>query len=89
MVVAVVLGRSGSDTADAFAPFEVFSSSPAFSVYTVADSLEPAPMDGGPSVVPSYTFADVAAGTAPAPDVIVVPQSTTPTAPRNGAPATS
>ncbi|HEY3545370.1 MAG TPA: DJ-1/PfpI family protein [Propionicimonas sp.] len=85
IVVAVVLGRSGSDTADAFAPFEVFGSSPAFSVYTVADSLEPAPMEGGLSVVPSYTFDDVAAGTAPAPDVIVVPAVNSPAGPEEQA----
>jgi len=81
IVVAVVLGRSGSDTADVFAPFEVFSSSAAFSVYTVADSLEQAPMDGGLSVVPSYTFNDVAAGTAPVPDLIVVPAVNSPAGP--------
>lgn len=72
-VVAIILGRSGSDTADVFAPYEVFSSSPSFSVYTVADTHEPAPMDGGLSVVPSYTFAELAAGRAPKPDLIVVP----------------
>ncbi len=80
-VVAVVLGRSGSDTADVFAPYEVFASSPAFAVYTIADSAAPASMDGGLSVLPSYTFADVAAGTAPAPDLIVVPAVNNPAGP--------
>ena len=42
-VVAVVLGRSGSETADVFAPYEVFASSPAFAVYTIADSAAPPP----------------------------------------------
>ena len=73
IVVAVVLGRSGSDTADVFAPYEVLTSSPAFNVYTVADTTAPAAMEGGLSVVPSYTFGEVAAGSAPAPDLIVVP----------------
>lgn len=72
-VVAIVLGRSGSDTADVLAPYEVFASSPAFAVYTVSDSTAPASLDGGLAVVPSYSFADVAAGTAPAADLIVVP----------------
>lgn len=71
--VAVVLGRSGTDTADALVPYEVFSSSPAFTVYTVAESPTPAALEGGLAVVPSYTFAQVAAGVAPAPDVVVVP----------------
>ena len=36
IVVAVVLGRSGTDDADALAPYEVFARSAKFSVYTVA-----------------------------------------------------
>jgi putative intracellular protease/amidase len=81
LVVAVVLGRSGSDTADVFAPYEVLASSSAFAVYTIADTTAPASMDGGLSVVPSYTFDDVAAGTAPAPDLIVVPAVNSPAGP--------
>ena len=42
IVVAMVLGRSGSDTADVLAPYEVFTTSPAFSTYTVADTASPA-----------------------------------------------
>ncbi|HEY3549280.1 MAG TPA: DJ-1/PfpI family protein [Propionicimonas sp.] len=81
LVVAVVLGRSGSDTADVFAPYEVLASSPAFVVYTIADTPAPAPMDGGLSVVPSYTYDDVASGTAPTPDLIVVPAVNNPAGP--------
>ncbi|SDR88921.1 Transcriptional regulator GlxA family, contains an amidase domain and an AraC-type DNA-binding HTH domain [Friedmanniella luteola] len=73
LVVAVALGASGTVGSDALAPFEVFASSPAFSVYTVAASAAPAPVDGGPAIVPTYTFADVAAGRATRPDVVVVP----------------
>jgi len=80
-VVAVVLGQSGSDTADVLAPFEVFASSPAFTVYTIADRTAPASMDGGLSLVPSYTFADAAAGTVPAPDLVVVPAVNSPAGP--------
>lgn len=81
LVVAVVLGRSGSDTADVFAPYEVLTSSTAFAVYTIADTTAQASMDGGLSVVPSYTYADVAAGTAPVPDLIVVPAVNSPAGP--------
>jgi transcriptional regulator GlxA family with amidase domain len=73
LVVAVALGASGTIGSDALAPFEVFASSPAFSVYTVAASAAPAPVDGGPAIVPTYTFADVASGRAEQPDVVVVP----------------
>jgi len=84
-VVAIVLGRSGSDTADVFAPYEIFASSPAFTVYTVADGTAPASMDGGLHVVPSYTFVDVAAGVAPAPDLVVVPAVISPAGPEEQA----
>lgn len=43
IVVAVVLGRSGTDAADALAPDEVFSRSVEFSVYTVAATRALAP----------------------------------------------
>ncbi|MDQ0735015.1 DJ-1/PfpI family protein [Arthrobacter agilis] len=73
IVVAVALGRSGTDAADALAPYEVFARSTHFSVYTVAATSDPVPLNGGLSVLPTYTFEDAAIGAAPAPDVVVVP----------------
>lgn len=73
VVVAVVLGQSGTDAADALAPYEVFARSSHFTTYTVAASINPVPLNGGLSVVPTYTFGDVASGAAPRPDLIVVP----------------
>jgi putative intracellular protease/amidase len=73
IVVAVALGRSGTDDADALAPYEVFARSPKFSVYTVAATSAPATMNGGLHVVPTHTFADVASGAARRPDLVVVP----------------
>ena len=67
------------------APYEVFADSPRFSVYTIAASGAPAPVDGGPAIVPTYTFADSAAGVAPPPDVVVVPAVTTPDGPEEAA----
>ncbi|MEO6115474.1 MAG: DJ-1/PfpI family protein [Pseudolysinimonas sp.] len=81
IVVAVVLGSSGSDAADVLAPFEVLASSPAFSVYTIADSTKPASLDGGISVQPDYAFSDVADGKAPQPDLVVVPAVNLPAGP--------
>ena len=73
IVVAVVLGQSGTDAADALAPYEVFARSTRFSVYTVAATSAPVALNGGLSVMPTFTFADAASGAAPAPDLIVVP----------------
>jgi putative intracellular protease/amidase len=79
IVVAVVLGHSGTDDADALAPYEVFARSKKFSVYTVAATHAPATMNGGLHVVPTYDFADVATGRARKPDLVVVPAVNDPT----------
>ena len=71
--MAVVLGASGTVGSDALAPFEVFASSPRFSVYTVAATPAAQPTQGGPAIVPTYTFADTTSRRAPRPDVVVVP----------------
>ena len=73
ITVAVVLGASGTDTADALAPVEVFASSPAVSVYTVAASTAPASLGSGLAIVPDHTFAEVGHGTLAPPDLVVVP----------------
>jgi len=72
LAVAVVLGASGSVITDALGPYEVFARSPGFFVYTV--SARPAAMlSGALAVVPDYSLGDVDAGTAPEPDVVVIP----------------
>lgn len=73
VVVAVVLGSSGTDAADALGPYDVFARSDRFSVYTVAASRAPLRLDGGLTVRPTFSFADVASGRAADPDVVVVP----------------
>jgi putative intracellular protease/amidase len=81
IVVALVLGHSGSDAADVLAPYEVLASSHEFTVYTIADSTNPAPLDGGIFVRPDYAFKDLAAGVAPVPDLVVVPAVNLPAEP--------
>jgi putative intracellular protease/amidase len=77
LAVAVVLGASGSVITDALGPYEVFARSPGFFVYTV--SAGPAAMlSGGLAVVPDYSLGDVDAGTAPEPDVVVIPAVVSP-----------
>jgi putative intracellular protease/amidase len=71
--VAFVLGASGSDAADVLAPFEVFASSPDVRAYTVAASSAPAALGSGLAIVPDHTFADIEQGSAPPPDLVVVP----------------
>jgi putative intracellular protease/amidase len=85
LVVAVALGASGTIASDAIAPYEVFATSPRFSVYTVAAAADAVPTRGGPFIVPTYTFADTATGRAPHPDVVVVPAIAHPDGPQEAA----
>ena len=72
LTVAVVLGASGSVITDALGPYEVFARSPELFVYTVS-AVPAAMLSGGLAVVPDYSLGDVDAGTAPGPDVVVIP----------------
>jgi putative intracellular protease/amidase len=67
-VVAVVLGTGGTVVSDALLPYEAFARTAGFFVYTVATERRPIPLSGGLRVVPDHVF-----GTAPTPDVVVVP----------------
>ncbi|XTR52352.1 DJ-1/PfpI family protein [Pseudarthrobacter sp. So.54] len=85
IVVAVVLGSSGTVGSDVLAPYEVFASSLEFSVYTIALQSAPAPIDGGPAIVATSTFEDVRSGRARQPDVVVVPAAGAPEGPEETA----
>lgn len=73
LAVAVVLGAIGSVVTDALGPYEVFARSPRFSVYTVSAGRPTAMLSGGLAAVPNDSLEDVDTGSAPAPDVVVIP----------------
>src|SRR3954466_8346273 len=81
IVVAVVAGTSGTVASDLLAPYDIFASSQAFHPYVVAAHTGPVPLEGGPAVVPTHTFADVDASPALRPDLVVVPELSKPTGP--------
>lgn len=83
--VAVVLGQTPTVFSDALAPYEVFARSPRFAVAAVAVGSGPAPVQGGPQIVPHHTLADIAHGAAPQPDVVVVPAVADPHGPGEAA----
>jgi putative intracellular protease/amidase len=78
-VVAFVAGASGTTASDLLAPYDIFASSPAFTTYVVANTATPAPLEGGPALLPTYTFSDVDADPALKPDLVVVPALNEPT----------
>lgn len=53
LVVAFVVGKSGTIASDLLAPYDIFASSPAFTTYVVAAAAGPAPLEGGPAVMPT------------------------------------
>jgi hypothetical protein len=73
LVVAFVAGVSGTIASDLLAPYDIFASSTAFTTYVVADVATTAALEGGPFVLPTYTFADVDADPTLTPDLVVVP----------------
>src|SRR3954454_6202727 len=79
IVVAVGAGASGTVASDLLAPYDIFASSPAFHPYVVSAHADPVPLEGGPALVPTHTFADVDADPALRPDLVVVPALSKPT----------
>src|SRR3954454_7201655 len=78
-VVAFVAGTPGTVASDLLAPYDIFASSPAFHPYVVAADTRPVPLEGGPALVPTHTFAEVDADAALTPDLVVVPALSKPT----------
>ncbi len=72
--VVVVVGDEGAIVSDALAPYDVFATTGAFNVYTVAPTAKPITLTGGLDLIPDYTFdgLDRLLGSA-SPDVVVVP----------------
>src|SRR3954470_11382486 len=85
IVVAIVAGTSGTVASDLLAPYDIFASSPSFHPYVVAARSGPVPLEGGPALVPTHTFADVDANPALRPDLVVVPALSKPTGPTDSA----
>ena len=79
LVVAFVVGKSGTIASDLLAPYDIFASSPAFTTYVVAATAGPATLEGGPALLPTHTFTGVDADPALTPDLVVVPALTQPT----------
>jgi putative intracellular protease/amidase len=71
--VAVVLGNSGTEVADALVPYVAFKTAGGFNVITVADQRLPVALTGGLDVVPHFSFAELDARLGRDPDLIIIP----------------
>jgi putative intracellular protease/amidase len=83
--VAVVLGTTGTVGTDALGPYQVFATSPTFTVYTVGQNRRPLPVQGAPWIVPARTFTDISNGAVGWPNIVVVPALDHPDAPEEQA----
>jgi putative intracellular protease/amidase len=79
LMVAFVVGSTGTVASDLLAPYDIFASSSTFTTYVVSDAGTPAALEGGPSVLPTYTFGKVDADPTLKPDLVVVPALGDPT----------
>ena len=79
LVVAFFAGESGTVASDLLAPYDIFASSSEFRTYVVAAHAGPVLLEGGPALVPTYTFAQVDADSTLSPDLVVVPALSKPT----------
>jgi putative intracellular protease/amidase len=84
IVVAFVVGSSGTVASDLLAPYDVLASSRAVTAYVVAADARPAILDGGPAVLPTYTFDQVDADPSLTPGLVVVPAVDDPDGPSEG-----
>lgn len=69
----VVLDGGGTEVSDVLTPYETLAVTGRFNVYTVAATRRPVPLTGGLDLVPDLTFAELAARTGGAADLVVVP----------------
>ncbi|MBO1417752.1 DJ-1/PfpI family protein [Streptomyces sp. FH025] len=79
ITVAVAVSNEGSVATDVLAPYQVLAEAEKMFVYTVAAERRVSPLSGGAHLLPDHTLAEVANGTVPEPDVVVVPAVTDPT----------
>lgn len=81
--VAIVVGPTGGNVADALAPYEVLAGTGVFNVYTVAPERRAIPLTGGLDLLPDLDFEGLQRLLDGPPDVIIVPA-----VPRAGDPET-
>ncbi|GIJ56747.1 DJ-1/PfpI family protein [Virgisporangium aurantiacum] len=73
--VAILIGNHGANGGDVLPPYETFTATGAFNVYTVSPDRRRVPLLGGLDLVPDFSLAELderLAGRTP--DIVVVPQ---------------
>ena len=69
----ILVSNEGTETTDLLVPYEVFSASGKFNVYTVAPKRQISPLNGGVDIIPHFSFAEFEQNVGTSPDLIVIP----------------
>lgn len=69
----ILVSNEGTETTDLLVPYEIFSASGKFNVYTVAPKREISPLNGGIDIIPHFSFEEFEQNVESSPDLIVIP----------------
>lgn len=69
----ILVSNEGTETTDLLVPYEIFSVSGKFNVYTVAPKRQISPLNGGVDIIPHFSFAEFEQNVGTSPDLIVIP----------------
>ena len=69
----ILVSNEGTEPTDLLVPYEVFSASDRFNVYTVAPKRQISPLLGGVDIIPHFSFEELDATLASGPDLIIIP----------------
>ena len=69
----ILVSNQGTETTDLLVPYEIFSASSKFNVYTVAPKRQISPLNGGVDIIPDFSFAEFEQNVGANPDLIVIP----------------
>lgn len=69
----ILVSNEGTETTDLLVPYEIFSASSKFNVYTVAPKRQISPLNGGVDIIPDFSFEEFEQNVGANPDLIVIP----------------
>ena len=69
----ILVSNQGTETTDLLVPYEIFSASSKFNVYTVAPKRQISPLNGGVDIIPDFSFEEFEQNVEANPDLIVIP----------------
>ncbi|MDJ0572462.1 MAG: DJ-1/PfpI family protein [Pleurocapsa sp. MO_192.B19] len=69
----ILVSNEGTEITDLLVPYEIFSASGKFNVYTVAPERQISPLNGGVDIIPHFSFAEFERNVGTNPDLIVIP----------------